>query len=114
MLKHSRVDLGTNTILHLRGSLNALTAPGIRGVIDALVEERRLRVTLDLGNLELIDSSGVGAIVSLFKRLRMLGGDVTIARLRGQPREIFRILGLERVFSVVETVEDEAEIRLAS
>jgi anti-sigma B factor antagonist len=110
MLEHGRVDKNAVTVLSLKGSLNALTAPEIKPVIDALVSEKRLQVAVDLAGLDLIDSSGVGAIVSLFKRLRMIGGDVKIAALRGQPKEIFRILRLEKAFDLVATVE-EAEGR---
>jgi anti-sigma B factor antagonist len=106
MLEHSRADRNGITVLQLKGSLNALTAPGIKGEIDALVAEKQLRVAVDLGGLDLIDSSGVGAIVSLFKRLRMIGGDVKIAGLRGQPKEIFRILRLEKAFDLVASVEE--------
>ncbi len=110
MLEHSRAERNGITVLLLKGSLNALTAPEIKGEIDALVAQKRLRVAVDLSELELIDSSGVGAIVSLFKRLRMIGGDVKIAALRGQPKEIFRILRLEKAFDLVATVAD-AEAR---
>jgi anti-sigma B factor antagonist len=110
MLEHNRVDKNDVTVLSLKGSLNALTAPEIKPDIDALVAEKRLKVAVDLAGLDLIDSSGVGAIVSLFKRLRMIGGDVKIAALRGQPKEIFRILRLEKAFDLVATVA-EAEAR---
>ena len=110
MLEHTRVDRNDVTVLALKGSLNALTAPEIKHEIDALVAEKRLKVAVDLAGLDLIDSSGVGAIVSLFKRLRMIGGDVKIAALRGQPKEIFRILRLEKAFDIVSTVAD-AEAR---
>lgn len=110
MLEHTRVDKKDVTVLSLKGSLNALTAPEIKPDIDALVTEKRLKVAVDLAGLDLIDSSGVGAIVSLFKRLRMIGGDVKIAALRGQPKEIFRILRLEKAFDIVATVAD-AEAR---
>jgi anti-sigma B factor antagonist len=110
MLEHTRVDKNENTVLSLKGSLNELTAPEIKPDIDALVSEKRLQVAVDLAGLDLIDSSGVGAIVSLFKRLRMIGGDVKIAALRGQPKEIFRILRLEKAFDLVATVAD-AEAR---
>ena len=106
MLEHTRADRNEIGVLRLKGSLNALTAPEIRGDIDAFVAERRLKVVVDLSELDLIDSSGVGAIVSLFKRLRMLGGDVKIAGVRGQPKEIFRILRLEKAFEIVGSVED--------
>ena len=110
MFEHTRVDKNEITVLTLKGSLNALTAPEVKANIDALVAEKRLQVTVDLSGLDLIDSSGVGAIVSLFKRLRMIGGDVKIAALRGQPKEIFRILRLEKAFDIVATVAD-AEAR---
>jgi anti-anti-sigma factor len=110
MLEHHRVDRNDVSLLSLKGSLNALTAPEIKPDIDALVAEKRLKVAVDLAELELIDSSGVGAIVSLFKRIRMIGGDVKIAALRGQPKEIFRILRLEKAFDLVPTVAD-AEAR---
>jgi anti-anti-sigma regulatory factor len=47
----------------------------------------------------------VGAIVSLFKRVRTLQGDVKIARLRGQPAEIFKLLRLDRAFELYDSVE---------
>lgn len=106
MLEHTRVEKNDITVLSLKGSLNALTAPDVKADIDAMVAEKRLKVVVDLEGLDLIDSSGVGAIVSLFKRLRMVGGDVKIAALRGQPKEIFRILRLEKAFDIVATVED--------
>jgi anti-sigma B factor antagonist len=106
MLEHTRVDRNGTTVVALKGSLNALTAPDIKGEIDRLVAEKRLQVVVDLAGLDLVDSSGVGAIVSLFKRLRMIGGDVKIAALRGQPKEIFRILRLEKAFDIVGTVEE--------
>ncbi len=58
------------------------------------------QVTLELSSLRLIDSSGVGVIVSLFKRIRANGGQVKIVGLRDQPRAIFRLLRLDRVFPV--------------
>ena len=73
--------------------------------IDGLLANRQLKVVFDLSALDLIDSSGVGAIVSLFKRVRTLAGDVKIARMRGQPSEIFRLLRLDRAFEIFDTVE---------
>ena len=87
-------------LLQLRGRLDALTALELRPTIDALVNGPTRRVVCDFGRVTMIDSSGVGAIVSLFKRQRMVGGDVKIAGLSGQPREIFRLLRLDRAFEV--------------
>jgi anti-sigma B factor antagonist len=106
MLEFKRESLGDIEVLTLKGNLDALTAPELRPTIDELVANRKIRVIFDLKELTLIDSSGVGAIVSLFKRVRMLGGDVKIACLTNQPKEIFRLLRLDRAFELFETVEE--------
>ena len=109
MLDYTQQDRGEIVVLKLRGNLDALTAPDLRPTIDELVSARRTQVVFDLGELTLIDSSGVGAIVSLFKRVRLLGGDVKIACLSDQPKEIFRLLRLDRAFELFETVDEAAQ-----
>jgi anti-sigma B factor antagonist len=99
-MKYTRKDEGDETTLEIDGTLDAVTAPDLRNVVDELVEQRRKSVTLELSSLRLIDSSGVGVIVSLFKRMRANGGQVKIVGLRDQPRAIFRLLRLDRVFPV--------------
>jgi anti-sigma B factor antagonist len=100
-MKYTRTDQGGDeTVLEIEGTLDAVTAPELRTVVDELVNERRKSVTLELSTLRLIDSSGVGVIVSLFKRIRANGGQVRIQGLRDQPRAIFRLLRLDRVFPV--------------
>jgi anti-sigma B factor antagonist len=85
------------TVLTIDGSLDALTVPELRNEIDALVERNPPHVEVDLTNLRLIDSSGVGALVSLYKRVRAQGGKVEIKGLRDQPLAIFKLLRLDRV-----------------
>jgi anti-sigma B factor antagonist len=97
-MKYTRTDKDDETVLEIEGTLDAVTAPDLRAVVDQLVSERRRSVTLELSSLRLIDSSGVGVIVSLFKRIRANGGQVKIVGLRDQPRAIFRLLRLDRVF----------------
>lgn len=108
MFEHQQDRNGPVTIVSLRGNLDALTAPEMRRVIDAMVQERRSPVVLDLSGLELIDSSGVGSIVSLVKRLHQLAppGEVKIAGLRGQPRQIFNLLRLDRAFDICDSVTE--------
>jgi len=95
----SRTDNGDETVLRVEGALDAVTAPELRPTLDALVAEGKRRVIVDLSALRLIDSSGVGAIVSLFKRVRANGGQVSVVGLRDQPLAIFRLLRLDRVLS---------------
>ncbi|NUP11634.1 MAG: STAS domain-containing protein [Polyangiaceae bacterium] len=95
---HTRSDNGEETLVSIDGTLDALTAPELRPTLDAIVAEGRKNVMLDLSSLRLIDSSGVGALVSLLKRVRAYGGEVRISGLRDQPLAIFKLLQLNRVF----------------
>jgi anti-sigma B factor antagonist len=99
-MNYSRQDDEDVTVLRISGSLDALSTPELRPIIDALVAEKRPVITVDLSDLRLIDSSGVGAIVSLYKRMRALGAKVEVVGLRDQPLAIFRLLRLDRIFSV--------------
>jgi len=110
MLKHTQSQRKDTTVLELSGNLDSLTVPEVRPVIEKIVATGAKRVAVVLSGLELIDSSGIGAIVSLFKRIRSLGGDVKLVAVRGQPLEILRLLNLHRAFDLVASLE-EAEKR---
>ncbi len=97
-MKYSRTDNETETTVTIEGTLDAVSAPELRPLVDEIVSDQRMSVTLDLSALRLIDSSGVGVIVALFKRVRAYQGQVRITGLRDQPRAIFRLLRLDRVF----------------
>src|SRR5262249_48075732 len=66
---------GEDTVLRIEGVLDAVTTPEIRPTIEALVAEKRRSILVDASSLRLIDSSGVGVIVSLFKRCKIYGGE---------------------------------------
>lgn len=95
----SRTDAGEETTLRIEGALDAVTAPDLRPILDALVSEKRPKVIVELSALRLIDSSGVGALVALYKRLRAQGGIVSVIGLKDQPLAIFKLLRLDRVFA---------------
>lgn len=99
-IQFQRTDQGDESTLRIAGSLDVLTAPELMPTIDQLVEEKRPRVTVDLSGLDIIDSSGVAVLVALYKRVRAVGGHVTVAGARDQPLAIFKLLRMDKVFSI--------------
>jgi anti-sigma B factor antagonist len=83
--------------LSIEGQLDAVSVPDLRVELDKLVAARPRAVEVDLSRLRMIDSSGVGALVSLFKRVRAQGGNVVIKGIRDQPLAIFQLLKLDRL-----------------
>ena len=76
----------TGTQLFVRGSLDINTAPALAEEIDKIVATKPHKVECDLSGLDLIDSSGVAALVKLYKGLSGAGGVITIVGARDQHR----------------------------
>ena len=86
--------------LRIQGSLDALTVRDVRPILDAIVADNPKRVSVDFEELTMIDSSGVGAIVSLFKRIKAAGGEVVVVRAHDQPLAVLKLLKLDRVLGL--------------
>ena len=63
------------------------------------------KIVFDCTELSLIDSSGVGTLVSVVRYTRAKNGTVSVANLRDQPKEVFRILNLDRAIPVFDSVD---------
>lgn len=103
--EYTKEERESVVIFHLNGSLDIGTVSTMRADLDTLLSSGQHQVIFDLHKLEQIDSSGIGAIIALFKRVRSNKGDMKIANLIGQPREIFSLLRLDRVFDIHENVD---------
>ena len=93
-----RTDKGTT--LAVRGSLDINTAPQLSDEIDRVIGDKPKTVIVDLSGLDLIDSSGVAALVKLYKGVRGGGGVITISGARDQPLAIFKLLRMDKVFNL--------------
>ncbi|HET9627634.1 MAG TPA: STAS domain-containing protein [Kofleriaceae bacterium] len=88
------------TKLIVRNTLDINSAPALAEEIDKIVATRPTKVLVDLSGLTLIDSSGVAALVKLYKGVRGGGGAVTISGARDQPLAIFKLLRMDKVFNL--------------
>ena len=86
-------------VLYVRGELDAVTVEQIRDSLDRVATARHRSVIIDLSGLRVIDSSGVGSIVSLYKRVRAYGGQAAVRGAKDQPLAIFKLLKLDRVLA---------------
>lgn len=88
------------TRLTVRRTLDINTAPALGEEIDKIIAAKPAQVVADLSGLDLIDSSGVAALVKLFKGVRMHQGKVTFTGARDQPLAIFKLLRMDKVFNL--------------
>lgn len=114
MLDIEHEKSGDIDVVRVRGTLDTLTAAVLKRQVEPMFSTSPPRFVFDLSGVDLLDSSGVGALVGLFKRVRALRGDLRVASLRGQPRQIFGLLRLDQAFGVEDTVEAATEKLKAS
>lgn len=100
MLPFEVQKTNTETKLTIRGSLDINTAPNLAEEIDRIITTKPKKVEVDLASLDLIDSSGVAALVKLYKGVRGIGGAVMISGARDQPLAIFKLLSMDKVFNL--------------
>lgn len=99
-MKCHRIDVDGGLRLEIEGALDALTARDVRPIFDQVVADKPKKVTIDLEALTLIDSSGVGAIVSLYKRVKADGGQLVVVQAQDQPLAVLKLLKLDRLFGL--------------
>ena len=105
MLDIHKETHGDVVVLSLKGQLDALTAGSMKPTVDELMDSKTTNIVFDLQDITLIDSSGVGAIVSVFKRTRSWNGDTKISGLSAQPLEVFKLLKLDKVIHIFHSVD---------
>lgn len=93
-------SINNETRLTIRGSLDINSAPTLSEEIDRIIASKPAKVVVDLSSLELIDSSGVAALVKLYKGVRSSGREVSIQGARDQPLAIFKLLRMDKVFNL--------------
>lgn len=89
----------------LEQALDAYAAPGFRERMGELIQQGNHAIVLDLGDVNFLDSTGLGAIVSSLKRLDGRGVMV-ICGVHDMVMEVFRLTRMDRVFPIAGTVDE--------
>ncbi len=95
-------------IVSLEGRLDASNSKVLKDHFQDYLSKSR-NFVFDLGKLEFIDSTGLGAIVACLKYVSELNGDIYIAKLQAKPRMVFEITRAYKIFDVFDDVESALE-----
>lgn len=97
---------GPVTVLDLRGRLDLASGSALKEEMKRLFEKDRTLIHLNLSEVEFINSSGLGSLVSIMKEIRLLKGRFTISNLASYVQEIFEITQLSHIFEVFPTEQE--------
>lgn len=89
----------------IEGRFVAANVPAAREEIIGRIRDG-MNVLFDLGKMAHIDSSGLGALVQVLQKAKAHGGTVVLAALQPGAKIVFEITKVNRVFTIVDKVED--------
>ena len=99
-----------NLVIQLSGEMDALGCSKIRPNLEEIANQTHLHTVLDINQISFIDSSGIGAIVFLFKRLKQQGRSLEIIGVQGQPQELMTLLRIDAAIPVTATIDRQLEV----
>lgn len=97
-------------VVHLEGDLDLAAVPAARTVFDSLVDTGFNNIVIDLSSVGYADSTALGLLVWLDRRLQESDGKVLLA---GANRNIRRVLEVSRLVSVAPTLCQEPSVSSA-
>ena len=94
-LTTTAVEVGTNAVtLFVAGQLDAAGAPVLSQVLSDLLEGGTRQVELDFAQVDFISSTGIGTLIAAVGEYRDAEGDIVIANLSAELRQVFEMLDL--------------------
>ncbi len=100
----ARTEGEDTAVLSLTGEVDVANAGRVRDSGLKLISNRIKRLIVDLNPTEYMDSTGLGTLVGLLKRMRESGGEVIIAVSQPRVKRLFEITGLTQVFRIYDDV----------
>src|SRR3954463_3473654 len=85
------------SILRVSGYVDTTTSPDLERRLQALLREKRYHVVVDLARVEYISSAGWGIFISEIREIREHSGDLKLAGMAPDVREVFDLLEFENI-----------------
>jgi anti-sigma B factor antagonist len=96
-------DSGGVTVVQVDGQLIVGNRQELKDLVQAALDRGDRRLLIDFSRTGYIDSSGLGALVSISKRIREAGGELRLAGLNDDLRSLFELTKLDTLFTISET-----------
>ena len=93
-------------LMKLSGFLDAHTFEQLDESINNLFDEDVFKVIADLEGVEYISSAGAGVFIGSLTLAQESGGNIVLVNPTPNVREVFDLLGLTQIFTIVNDLEE--------
>lgn len=95
-----RIDVDDHPVLVVYGELDVMTSPRLHEAISQLLIESPKIVLIDMANVNLVDSAGLGALIVAQRHVADAGGELRLVAVAPHPAKVLAITGLADRFQI--------------
>ncbi len=96
-------------IVSVDGQLIVVNRNELKDKVLKALETGESKFVLDFSSTEYIDSSGLGVLVSVSKKIREAGGELRLAGLNEDLRMLFELTKLDTLFKICDTTDEAVQ-----
>jgi anti-sigma B factor antagonist len=90
----------TTRVIEPHGEIDLATAPNLKAALDAAIDEGARYVLVDFADVAFLDSTGIGVLLSVERKLRARDGALIVVCDDPLIRRVFEISGLTDVLNI--------------
>lgn len=98
------------TVVHVAGWLDAHTFEYMEQAINNLFDEGRVRIAVNLADVEYVSSAGAGVFIGTLSESHERGGDIVLMNPTEPVQEVFDMLGLSQVFKFAGSPQEAVKL----
>lgn len=98
--------VGESVVVDVRGQIDVSSTERLRTTLVDLVNDVDCRLVVNLDETEFIDSTGLGVLVGVLKRVRARDGSLALVCGNDDLLRVFEMTGLTKVFAIHASVVD--------
>jgi len=108
MIKASQQDTGTYVVQPKSTRLTAENVGAFRESVFELIDGGASSLAIDLSGVEFIDSTALGALVGVLKKVGNRG-EIGICGLKGNAAQMFKLTRMDQVFTCFDATSDAVQ-----
>ncbi len=86
--------------IQLVGDVDIQSSNQLKEEINGMLNEVETDLMIDCASLSYIDSTGLGVLIGVLKRVRKVEKDITIVNAQNNIKKLLGITGLDKIFKI--------------
>ncbi|MBN2754017.1 MAG: STAS domain-containing protein [Candidatus Goldbacteria bacterium] len=102
-------DKGDIKVVSCQGYIDTTTSSLLENKMAELIQGKKFKIIMDLGEVDYISSAGWGIFISEIKNIRKNKGDLKLVNMKQEVMEIFELLDFTNILEYYKTADEAAK-----